>query len=422
VARGLSREGFRVAPIARSFTQAQRTTFGTTAIECPFVALGADVLDPIFTENKIDIVFNCVGVLQDGPRGSTHAVHHAFVDRLVTLLGSKNEPLLLIHLSIPGCSEDDQTLFSRTKRAAERVITAGSGPFVILRPGFVVAPAAYGGSAMMRALAVLPFDLPMREAGRAFAVTDVSDITRTIVVVARRWRDGERRWNAIWDVMARQSSTVGDVIDAFQRCLGGPERRMRLPSRLLGFAAAAGDLVAHFGWSPPMRTTALQEMRRGVTGDPGPWIAATGIQPASLDEMLRRLSSTVQERWFARLYLCKPLILATLAIFWALSGLIALAMSFSAATAILISHGLPPVPARLVTVMSSLVDVSIGSAIACRPTCRIGLLAGICISLCYMIGAAVVTPEMWIEPLGALVKTGPAIALMVVALAMLEDR
>jgi len=32
------------------------------------------------------------------------------------------------------------------------------------------------------------------------------------------------------------------------------------------------------------------------------------------------------------------------------------------------------------------------------------------------------TPEMWIEPLGALVKTGPAIILMLVALAIDKDR
>ena len=29
-----------------------------------------------------------------------------------------------------------------------------------------------------------------------------------------------------------------------------------------------------------------------------------------------------------------------------------------------------------------------------------------------MAGAAILTPDLWIEPLGALVKTGPAIVLM----------
>ena len=39
-----------------------------------------------------------------------------------------------------------------------------------------------------------------------------------------------------------------------------------------------------------------------------------------------------------------------------------------------------------------------------------------------MVGAAVLAPELWVEPLGALVKTGPAIVLMLVALAIFEDR
>ena len=48
--------------------------------------------------------------------------------------------------------------------------------------------------------------------------------------------------------------------------------------------------------------------------------------------------------------------------------------------------------------------------------------AGIAVALGYMGGAAVLTPDMWIEPLGALVKTGPAIVLMGVARAVMDDR
>jgi len=57
-----------------------------------------------------------------------------------------------------------------------------------------------------------------------------------------------------------------------------------------------------------------------------------------------------------------------------------------------------------------------------RRACRIGLLTGIAVSLGYMASAAVITPDLWVEPLGALVKTGPAIVLMLVALATLKDR
>ncbi len=422
VAHLLSHDGFPVVPIARRFTAAQKAAFGTAAVERPFVSQDLAALGSLFVAHQVEIVVNCAGVLQDSRRGRTEAVHRAFVERLVPLFALPDRPRLLIHLSIPGDHADDYTPFSRSKREAERIIAVASIPSVILRPGFVVAPSAYGGSALMRALAMLPLDLPAREAEAPFAATDVADIARTIAAVAQRWQAGERGWKAVWEVMERQPSTAGAVIAALGDRLGGPKRRIRMPSWLMALGAAAGDTAAYLGWSPPIRTTALREMRRGVAGNPTPWIAATGIEPASLDAALQRLPSTVQERWFARLYLIKPLILASLAIFWMISGLIALTVAFTAAAAILIAHGFPPVLARVITIVSSLIDITVGLAIAFQPTCRAGLLAGIGVSLLYMTGAAVLTPEMWIEPLGALVKTGPAIVLMVTALAMLEDR
>jgi len=45
----------------------------------------------------------------------------------------------------------------------------------------------------------------------------------------------------------------------------------------------------------------------------------------------------------------------------------------------------------------------------------------LCVVL-FLAGAAILTPDLWIEPLGALVKTGPAIVLMLVALLTLDNR
>jgi hypothetical protein len=67
-------------------------------------------------------------------------------------------------------------------------------------------------------------------------------------------------------------------------------------------------------------------------------------------------------------------------------------------------------------------DMSIGVLISFRRTAAAGLIAGIVVSLGYMAGAAILTPDLWIEPLGALVKTGPAIVLMFVALLTLDNR
>jgi hypothetical protein len=132
--------------------------------------------------------------------------------------------------------------------------------------------------------------------------------------------------------------------------------------------------------------------------------------------------ATIQEKWFARLYLLKPLAIGGLALFWIVSGLIALLPSFDAAVAILTGNGMARPLAEVITAVISIADILVGVAIAWRQTCRIGLMAGIALSLFYMATAAVITPSMWLEPLGALVKTGPAIVLMLVALAMLDER
>lgn len=422
VASGLMHEGFPVVPVARRFTAAQKRAFGAPAEECPVVALEAGDLADFLSRRGVGVIVNCIGVLQDGPRGATGEAHGGFMARLLSAMEAQAARPLLVHLSIPGRDDDDATPFSLSKREAERLIARSARPHVILRPGFVIAPAAYGGSALVRALAGLPFGLPDREAARPFAATAVADITRTVAALARRWGQGERDWAARWDVMETQPSTVGDVVDAFRAHFGGPRAVFSLPSWLMALGAWAGDLAAHLGWTPPIRTTALMEMRRGVEGDPAPWIAATGIRPSSLGAALADVPATVQEAWFARLYLLKGLVIASLAMFWVVSGLIALTVAFAAAASILVAHGVPQGLANAVTAVTSLADIAIGTLIALRRTTRAGLLAGIGLSLCYMAGAVVLTPELWIDPLGPLVKTGPAIILMLVALALERDR
>jgi DoxX-like family len=115
-------------------------------------------------------------------------------------------------------------------------------------------------------------------------------------------------------------------------------------------------------------------------------------------------------------------VIASLALFWTVSGFISLFISYRAATGILTSHGFPPWLVDPVTIVTSLMDMSIGVLIAFRRTAAFGLIAGILVSLGYMAGAAILTADLWIEPLGALVKTGPAIVLMLVALLTLDNR
>ena len=213
------------------------------------------------------------------------------------------------------------------------------------------------------------------------------------------------------------------MIEQFRRSFGTVDTpRITLPGLMLDLGAKLGDLASWLGWMPPMRTTAIAELRRGITGDPHPWMLAIGIVPKTLPHAVGMRSATIQDKWFARLFLIKALVLASLVVFWIASGFVALVISYDAAAGILSAHGFPPALVAPFTVGTSLMDMAIGVLIAFRRTCLAGLIAGIAASVGYMLGTAILTPDLWIEPLGALVKTGPAIVLMLVALLTLDNR
>ena len=413
--------GFAVVAIARKFSAGQRTN--AADLEMPILPMASVALARLLRDHKIDVVVNCLGVLQDGPGCDTIAVHRDFTARLVQAIGDCGRPLSLIHISIPGAANEDHTAFSVTKREAERLIAASGITYATLRPGFVVAPAAYGGSALVRALAALPIDLPADEAATPFQPVAVEDVAATVAWLASREISDEAVKAVAWDLMQPQKISLSGVIDHIRFALGtATMRRVSLPSFMIDLGARLGDLVNCLGWMPPMRTTAIAELRRGVTGDPHPWMTATGIVPQTIAQMIGQRPAIIQDKWFARLFLVKALVIASLVAFWMVSGLIALLVSYHAAAAILSSHGFPAPLVAPITIGTSLMDIGIGVLIAFRRTSAIGLIAGIVASLGYMAGAAILTPDLWIEPLGALVKTGPAIVLMLVALLTLDNR
>jgi uncharacterized protein YbjT (DUF2867 family) len=419
----LRAHGFETIGVARNFAASQRSS--ALDLEMPVMSMVSSALARLLRERAVDVVVNCLGVLQDGPGGNTRDVHRDFVARLLQAMADSGRAIRLIHISIPGTVDEDRTAFATTKREAERLIEASGIACAILRAGLVIAPSAYGGSAMVRALAAFPFDLPAEEAATPFQPVAVEDIAATIAWLAASDDASAKAvtWNVTWDLMQPQQISLGGVIDQFRFAFGTAHwTRIRMPAFLLDLGARLGDLVGSLGWMPPMRTTAIAELRRGIVGDPAPWMSATGVVPRTIAQIVGQRSATIQDKWFARLFLIKALVIASLALFWSVSGFIALVISFPATKAILIDHGFPHWLAAPFAAITSLMDISIGVLIAFRRTCATGLVAGILLALGYMAGTALLTPDLWIEPLGALVKTGPAIVLMLVALLTLDSR
>src|ERR1043166_3070754 len=154
----LRERGFEVLGIARRLAASQKG--GPLDLELPIMSMDAPTLAKLLRNHAIDVVVNCLGVMQDGPGSDTVAVHRDFVARVLQAIGDCGRAVRLVHISIPGGAATDRTAFATTKREAERLIASSGVSHAILRPGFVVAPAAYGGRAMLRAVAALPIHLP----------------------------------------------------------------------------------------------------------------------------------------------------------------------------------------------------------------------------------------------------------------------
>lgn len=160
---------------------------------------------------------------------------------------------------------------------------------------------------------------------------------------------------------------------------------------------------------------------RGAIGDPGPWTALTGIAPTSFAAALAAHPASVQERWFARLYLLKPVILVVLSLFWIVTGLLSIGPGYRIGADLLREGGVGAM-SGLGVVAGGLLDLAIGIAIASRRTSRRALYAGLALSGFYLVAGTALLPRLWIDPLGPMLKIFPIALLMIVALAILEDR
>jgi uncharacterized protein YbjT (DUF2867 family) len=366
----------------------------------------------------IDAVVNCAGVLQDSPRDSTAGVHVNGIDALFAAC-ERAGVRRVIHLSAIGVDRETPTSFSRTKLQGDQALMARDLDWIILRPSVVVGRPAYGGSALFRGLAALPILPVMPETG-PLQIVQLDDVTQTVA----RCLAADAPARMVLELVGPARLSMSDVVAAYRRWLGWrPAPAIRLPRWLAAAAFRTGDLIGLLGWRVPMRETARLEMRRGAVGDASAWQRATGIVPRALDAALAAEPASVQEHWFAQLYLLKPAVLGGLALFWMATGLITLGPGFREGVRLMQEAGAGATAAATVVVVAgALADLAIGLAIAFRRTARAALWAALAVTAFYLVAGSILLPRLWVEPLGPLLKAVPIAILNLVALAILDDR
>lgn len=364
----------------------------------------------------VDALVNATGILQGTGRDTPEAVHVTGA-RALWQGAEAARVRRVVHVSALGAAPDAPTDFARTKAAGDADLMARDLDWVVLRPAVVLGRPAYGGSALIRGLAALPV-MPVLPGTAPIQLVALDDLVETVV----RALAPDARTRVVYELAGTDPLPFETVVAALRRWLGWrPARRVAVPAFLATLAYRAGDLVARLGWRTPLRSTARAEIARGTRGDPTEWIGGTGIVPKSLDGMLAAMPASVQERWFARLYFVKPLLFASLAFFWFVTGLVSIGPGWEVGLGYVTAAGFGVLGTPSILV-GGVIDLVIGIAVATRRFARWGLYAGIAVSLFYAVAGSVVLPSLWQDPLGPLLKIWPLIAANLAALAILEER
>lgn len=415
VAARLAADGHEMVGVARKLDAAARRVAAGRWVRLDLrdATRPEDWLPHLF---GIDAVINAAGALQASGRDSPALVHTdapSALWRACAQAGVRR----IIQISAIGVNQGGTTDFSRTKAAGDAALAASGLDWMILRPSVVVGRAAYGGSALFRGLAALPVLPHVPDAG-PLDVVQLDDVAET---VARLLKDGAVSRLAL-DLAGPERLSLSQVIGAYRNWLGWrPARLVRVPGFLWTLGWRLGDLAAWLGWRPPIRSTARRELARGAIGDNSAWIAFTGIQPRTLSAALAANPASVQERWFARLYLFKPVAIGAFALFWLLTGLVSLGPGRGQAVEAM--RGVVPAAlAGRVATGGALADLAIGAAVLFRRTAKPGMIAAFALSLLYLLLATILLPTLWADPLGPIMKILPILALNLFCLAILDER
>jgi uncharacterized protein YbjT (DUF2867 family) len=364
----------------------------------------------------IDAVINASGALQDGLRDRVAAVQSQSIQALISAC-EQTGVRTFVQISAPGAGPEADTAFFRTKGEADRALKASGLRWVIFRPGLVLSPHAYGGTALLRQLAAFPFIQPLVLAGSRIQTVHVDDVAQAVSLALEQDLAGIDA-----DLVEPETYTLEDLVARVRQWLGFRPARavLELPAWAGRAVSCCADIGGWLGWRSPLQSTALKVLQTDVRGDAAAWEAASEQRLRRLDASLQDLPSTLQERIYARAMLVFPVLLLTLSLFWILSGVIGLAR-FEAALAVL-DGALPAPLAGAAVIGGGLADCAIGAALLFRPLTRLACAAAIGLSAAYLAGAALFVPELWLDPLGPMVKVLPAMALALVTAALTEER
>jgi uncharacterized protein YbjT (DUF2867 family) len=410
---GLLAAGHDVIPAVRRPDETDRLLAAPRSIKIDFNR-DTKVDDWLPRLAGIDAVINVAGILQERPRQSIAAIHAAAPKALFEACRQAGVRRV-IQISAISAETAAGTAYAFTKRAADQFLQASDLDWVVLRPSLVYARGAYGGTALMRALAALPFAIPVVKRGeQKFQPIHIDDLVATIIAILAR---SELSRQTI-DPVGPDILSMRQILLDLRRWLGYPPVPViAIPRAFIRPLVLLGDVAGG-----TINSTAMRQLEHGNTGDVATFEKATGVSPRRWKAALLAEPAQAQDRLQAQLYFLRPLLRLALALLWIGSGMVGLLQPAATMQAIGADLGLAGSTALTIAGAASLLDIAIGSAVLFR--WRPGLLAAVQIAvvLAYTIELSGVRPALWLDPFGPLLKNLPILAAILLYAGLERDR
>jgi uncharacterized protein YbjT (DUF2867 family) len=361
----------------------------------------------------VDAVINCAGALHSRNGQSLAAIHTAApvaLFRAAVAAGVRK----VIQISAVSIGAD--TVYAESKREADNALMALQCDWVVLRPSIVYGAGAYGGTAMLRALAATPLAIPVIGKGDQVATPiHVDDLAATVALAL----ETPRLDRQVITPGGPETITLGGMCRLYRQWLGLPPAPfLHVPRPLIAAAARLGDVIG----SGPITTTSLAQLDYGNAVDSTAFATTTGLAPRTMAEGLAASPAQTGDLWQARLYLLRPAIRAALVLLWLVSGLAGLVAT---GTGIAAAVPLPGTSSETIVALgrgASIMDLVIAGLLIWNRTPRLAFAAQMIMVTGYTLLLTLLTPGLWLGLFGPLLKNLPILALITVDRVLAEER
>lgn len=353
---------------------------------------------------SVDVIVNAAGLL----RGPDMDAVHVAMPKALHEAAEQARVKRIVLISAISARADVATDYAQSKLAGEDALRATTLDWTILRPSLVYGDGSYGGTSLMRGMAGLPLVTPIPGDGSfAFTPLHVRDLARAVRLAS----EGQVPSRQIIEPVGPETLTLCQLLIRYREWLGfGITRFLPVPMPVMRLLGWIGDWLG----DGPISTNSLAQMIAGNTGNSEAFVEAIGFTPRSLDTALRNRPAQVQDRWHARLFFLAPALQAVLLVMWLASAWLGLFHGATQTGQLLEAIGLPVSWSKPLQLGSSLLDVGVAAQLLFDRSAARAAVTQLLVVVGYTVVIGLALPELWLDPLGPLLKNLPILIVIAI--------